>query len=146
MLVYSSLPIYMLALALCIYNIIFTRGKGCSLQEWEAQVCLMSQRIPASAGLERKNVIINLLSRRGHSLCTKELDFLREERKDAKNWPSLFTAWNEIDANAGIKAFYPNIWHFADLLLRQWCKFAQSCCADFTRLILFQDLLWRFLW
>lgn len=55
-------------------------------------------------------MIINLLSRRGHSLCTKELDFLREERKDAKNWPSLFTAPNEIDMrNAGITAFYRNI-------------------------------------
>jgi hypothetical protein len=70
MLVYSSLRSYA-GWHWAAPRIMYYFHERAALLEWEAQVCLMSQRIPASAGLllrererERKNVIINLLSRR----------------------------------------------------------------------------------
>lgn len=47
-------PAYIIYAGTGVCIILFSREARAALQEWEAQVCLMSQRIPASAGLERK--------------------------------------------------------------------------------------------
>lgn len=66
----------------------------------------MSQRIPASAGQEReKKRDHQFYSLGGHSLCTKELDFVGEEKDEilAETFSWLKTRLMRIDA------FYLNL-------------------------------------
>jgi hypothetical protein len=98
-----------------------------ALLEWEAQVCLMSQRIPASAGLvrEREKKRDHQFTLSADILCAQRNLIFLKERKD-EFWPSLFAAENEIDVECRESMIFFNryltfSWPFVLVAVMQVC-------------------------